>query len=159
MAVYLGSQFVDATRGIEVNPLTRLIEGTIVNYENSSIELIQPRAFAYCQSLKMIDLPNAKDMYHHVFYVCTSLQSVNLPLMSFIGSYTFTSCYNLLSLHLGASSVCELFDIGTFYSTPIDGYTVSTGGTYGSIYVPASLYSDYITATNWTAFSSRFVGV
>jgi hypothetical protein len=45
-----------------------------------------------------------------------------------------------------------------FASTPIGGYSTSTG-TYGSIYVPASLLTSYQTATNWTYFSSRFVGV
>jgi hypothetical protein len=44
-----------------------------------------------------------------------------------------------------------------FRSTPIAGYTDSAGK-YGSIYVPASLLASYKTATNWTYFSSRFVG-
>lgn len=35
----------------------------------------------------------------------------------------------------------------------------STGGIYGSIYVPASLLASYKTATNWITYSSRFVGV
>ena len=44
-------------------------------------------------------------------------------------------------------------------STPISNYTSSTGGVYGSIYVPASLYNDYVTDTNWSAYSARIVSV
>jgi hypothetical protein len=56
------------------------------------------------------------------------------------------------------SSVCKLSHSNAFTSTPIGGYSASAG-TYGSIYVPASLLTAYKTATNWTYFSSRFVGV
>jgi hypothetical protein len=46
-----------------------------------------------------------------------------------------------------------------FYSTPIGGRTTSTGGVYGSVFVPSSLYSSFITATNWTSISARIVSV
>jgi hypothetical protein len=42
-----------------------------------------------------------------------------------------------------------------FSSTPIGGYGLGAG----SIYVPTSLLTSYQTATNWTYFSSRFVGI
>lgn len=137
MAVYLGSQFVDVTKRIEIDPLTGLIEGTIKSYENSGAESIGSFGF----------------------YSCTSLQSVDLPIASYIGENAFCCCYNLLSLYLGSTSVCSLAASSAFFSTPVAGYTTSTGGVYGSIYVPASLYSDYKTATNWTVYSSRFVAI
>jgi hypothetical protein len=59
-------------------------------------------------------------------------------------------------LYLTGSSVCALAHSNAFSSTPIGGYSTSAG-TYGSIYVPASLIDAYKTATNWTYFSSRFV--
>jgi hypothetical protein len=57
------------------------------------------------------------------------------------------------------SSVCKLAGSNAFKSTPIAGYTTYTSGILGNIYVPASLLSKYQSATNWTYFSSRFVGV
>ena len=55
--------------------------------------------------------------------------------------------------------MCSNGGTSTFTSTPIAGYTTSTGGVYGSIFVPASLYDRYISATNWVTYSSRFVSV
>ena len=75
-----------------------------------------------------------------------------------ISSYAFAYCYNLLSVYLLGSSI-PLITSTTFSSTPIAGYTTSTDGVYGSIYVPASLYNDYISATNWSVYSARIVSV
>jgi hypothetical protein len=44
-----------------------------------------------------------------------------------------------------------------FTSTPIAGYTTHTGGVYGSIYVPASLYYNYY--SHYPSFSSRFARI
>lgn len=55
-------------------------------------------------------------------------------------------------------SVASLAHSNAFSSTPIAGYSASTGQV-GSIYVPASLLTTYQSKTNWTYFSSRFVGV
>ena len=52
-----------------------------------------------------------------------------------------------------------LQNINAFTSTPISNYTTSTGGVYGSIYVPESLYSSYIASTNWVTYSDRFVSL
>ena len=57
------------------------------------------------------------------------------------------------------SSLCSLLNTNAFNATPISTYTASTGGVYGSIYVPESLYDSYIVSTNWITYSSRFVGV
>ena len=111
--------------------------GTITSFSDSAISSIGYGAFAYCVSLTAVSIP-----------ACTT-----------IGSYAFQACYNLLSLYLTGSSVAKLNYSNAFSSTPIAGYTTSTGGVYGSIFVPSSLYSTYIASTNWTYFSSRFVSI
>ena len=126
---------------------------------SSNATLILHSAFAYCTSLTTVDLPKASYIGNGAFFYCRLLQSVSLPNVSYIGSYVFRYCYNLLSLYLGGTSVCSLAMSNAFGSTPIAGYTTSTGGVYGSIFVPASLLTSYQTATNWAAFSSRFVGI
>ena len=59
------------------------------------------------------------------------------------------------------SSVCALNNINAFNSCPIrySNYYRGDGYSYGSIYVPSSLLTDYQAATNWVTISSRFVGI
>ena len=114
---------------------TPIIDRTISEITNSSIETIGNCAFAYCSRLTSVSFP-----------ACTS-----------IGSYAFRSCFNLISLTLGAPSVCSLPYSNAFVSTPIGGYSASAGQ-YGSIFVPASLLASYKSAKNWSYFSSRFGG-
>lgn len=116
-------------------------------------------AFCSCVSLTTINFPNATYIGSYTFRYDHLLTTVSFPSATYIGSYTFGSCYNLLSLYLLGSSIPTLVSTNAFITTPISSYTTSTGGVYGSIYVPASLYNSYKTATNWTAYSSRFVSV
>ena len=115
-------------------------------------------AFSYCSKLTTVSFPAAKTIGNSAFGYCYSLTTVSFPAATTIGSYAFDYCYNLKSLYLTGSSVCTLAGSRAFSSTPIGGYSKSAG-TYGSIYVPASLLASYKTATNWAYFSSRFVGI
>lgn len=115
-------------------------------------------AFNYCTTLVNIELPMCLTLQNSAFSNCHSLATVSLPAITSIAAGTFMRCYNLKSLYLMGSSVCALGNSTAFSSTPIGGYSTSAGS-YGSIYVPASLLTSYQAATNWTYFSSRFVGV
>ena len=92
---------------------------------------------------------------------CNALSTVTLNWTSAtqISNRAFSQCYNLLSFYLLGPTVLPLQNINAFATTPISNYTTSTGGVYGSIYVPESLYSSYITATNWATYSARFVSM
>ena len=70
----------------------------------------------------------------------------------------FSDCKQLKSLYLMGSVRCSITISSIFIGTP---FNVSSylSGEYGSIYVPASLLNSYKTATNWSRYSSRFVGV
>ena len=118
---------------------------------------VNTRGFYNCDSLISIYLPKCSIINQSVFYSCNSLTTVSLPECELISSYAFRYCYNLISLYLMSTSVCTL-GINVFVSTPIGGYS-TVAGTYGSIYVPSSLLSNYKIATNWSSFSSRFVGI
>lgn len=115
-------------------------------------------AFDRCSSLTEVNLPMAKTMSRYAFYNCNALTTASFPAATTIASGVFIYCYNLKSLYLLGSSVCKLSASNAFSSTPIGGYSTSAG-TYGSIYVPASILTSYKNATNWTYFSSRFVGI
>lgn len=142
---------------------------------------IRESAFCGCYSLAEVNFPACTDISRGAFYDCRALPEVNFPVCRNIGAYAFSacfslteasfpvcrninanafrSCYNLLSFNLvGVSSVPTLGG-SAFYSTPIGGYTGSTGGVYGSVYVPSSLLTAFQTAPNWSLISSRIVGV
>lgn len=120
---------------------------------------ISSSAFYSCSRLSYVELPNLKTLRAAAFIYCSNLTTAWLGLVSRIESSAFRYCYNLLSLYISASSVPTLVSTIAFASTPISTYTTSTGGVNGSIFVPASLYNSYLTATNWSIFSSRFVSV
>ena len=131
-------------------------------------------AFARCYSLTSVSFPACTNMSNHAFYMCSSLTSVSLPACTSIGSSTFYNCskltsvsfpactsignsafYNcskLTSIYLTNSTVCTLTNSNAFLNTGI-------GSNKGYVYVPSSLVASYQTATNWTYFSSRFVGI
>lgn len=121
--------------------------------------LIGGYAFGYCSSLTSVSLSQATTIRNHAFDYCTHLTSIDLPKATEIGSNAFADCYKLLSIYLIGSSVVSLESTNTFKSTPISDYTTSTAGIYGSIYVPASLYNNYITAMNWSIYSARIVSI
>ena len=116
-------------------------------------------AFAYCSSLATASFPVVTKVNASAFYACYMLTTASFPAATVIGNYAFRDCYHLTSLYLTGDTMAQLSSVNVFGSTPISNYTASTGGVYGSIFVPASLYDAYISAANWSYYSSRFVSV
>ena len=129
---------------------------TTVSFPNATT--ISTYAFAGCSALTTVSFPKATSIGASAFYSCSKLTTVSFPSATTISSNAFGYCYNLLSLYLLGSSIPTL-RTGAFDSTPIGGYTDSTSGVYGSIFVPSSLYDQYIVATNWSLYSSRIVSL
>lgn len=152
-------------------------------FPNCSI--IGSSVFYGCSRLSEISFPRCNTIHPYAFTGCSVLGSICLPRCYYIGAYAFSNCYslsmvvcshsstdayiysysafqkcyNLLSLYLLGSVIYSLSNTNAFISTPISNYTTSTGGVYGSIFVPASLYDSYISATNWATYSSRFASI
>ena len=120
---------------------------------------IDSNVFYSCSRLATANFPVCRTIGAWAFYDCFSLTTASFPACTSIGSFVFLACFKLLSLYLTGSSYVTLAASTAFNSTPIGGYTTSTGGVYGRIYVPASMLNSYKTRTNWSYFSSRFVGV
>lgn len=123
--------------------------------------------FYKCSSLSQISLPVCSYIGSYAFKDCTNLNEVNLPVCSFIGSYAFNSCSSLSQVNL---PVCSFIGNRAFYNTNLTSLTlgsnsvVSLSGDYQfpstdmlSIYVPGSLYSQYITNHKWISYSSYIV--
>ena len=119
----------------------------------SAATMISDYAFYKCSRLATVSFPAVKSIGKYTFERCSSLTTVSLPNANFINTSAFANCINLKSLYLTGSSICRLSESKVFIFTQL-----STEG-IGSIYVPSSLLTSYKTATNWTYFSSRFVGI
>ena len=149
------------------------------------VSYIGGSAFTYCSKLTTASFPQASTIGGYAFAYCFNLTTASFPQASYIGgsafrlcyslttaifsntsttqgtiyTYAFRDCYHLTSLYLLASVLYRLSASTTFMSTPISNYTASTGGVYGSIFVRQSLYDAYISSTNWSYYSSRFVSL
>jgi hypothetical protein len=69
----------------------------------------------------------------------------------------FAYCSNLTNLTLYYPSVAKLSNTDAFYSTPMSKSTLT--GSFGSIYVPASLVDAYKTADNWKYYADRITAI
>lgn len=151
---------------------------TTVSFPQASY--IGNSAFTFCSNLITASFPQANYIESYAFYSCNKLTTASFPQASYIGSSAFAyciylttasfsqasdicssvfrNCCRLISLYLLGSSIPTLYASNAFYSTPIGGYS-TFAGQYGSIFVPASLFNSYKTATNWATYSSRFVSI
>ena len=119
---------------------------------------IEGNAFAYCSALTIASFPSCTSIGTGAFSDCTSLTTISFPACTYIGNSAFRYCFNLVSLYLTSVSSVPQLGVHAFVSTPIDGYS-AVAGRYGSVYVPASLYASFLTATRWSAISARIVSV
>lgn len=118
---------------------------------------IQNYAFNQCTSLEYVNFPKCSMVNYYAFQNCTNLVSVELPMCSYIHNGVFSNCSKLTTLILGYSSVATLNNVGAFKNSPMSVSTYT--GTFGSIYVPASLVSAYKSATNWATYADRITAI
>jgi len=138
-------------------------------------ETLYSGAFYSCVALSNVSLPVCKILNNNAIYNANALQSLFLPECLVVGNYgvggcgnlttislpkcislyssAFRSCNKLVSAYFLGSSVPRMYAVNVFASTPISG----TGS--GKIYVPESLYSDYIIASYWSSYASHIVSV
>ena len=142
-------------------------------------------AFRNCKSLASVSMPSLSSVGYAAFIGCSALHSIYLPACREIGDYAFEGCYtlseasfpsleaihyaafltcqSLMSLNLvGVPSVVALVDdtsggFAELGDTPI--HNSAFTGSFGSIYVSASLYSSFMAASQWSQFTSRIVSV
>lgn len=139
-----------------------------------SISSIPYMCFISCYKLISIYAPRASIIGSYAFSNCSLLQEASFPLVEVIGqgafmkagivrasfpkctlisTSAFYQCKSLLRLDLMGSSFVDLA-AWALDSTPMSGASAS-----GIIYVPESMVDTYKTMTNWSLYSSRFVGV
>lgn len=142
-------------------------------------------AFAYCGQLSAVALPACHGIEMQTFDNCIQLTNISLPLCSYIGYRAFASCIrlstftypsnmktagygvfvgctSLRSIYIPHSSVIQLLYSATAHGCPFSATPIvqsSYLGTYGSIFVPASLVSAYQASTNWITLKDRITAI
>lgn len=114
-------------------------------------------AFSGCTKLTSIYFPVCSMINYYGFANCSGITTANLPVCNYIHNGAFSNCSRLTSLTLGGSTVATLNNVGAFKNTPISVSTYT--GTFGSIYVLASLVDAYKSATNWATYADRITAI
>lgn len=108
---------------------------------------IEPRGFCGCYNLTSINLPLCESIGDEAFASC-GLTTVSFPQCTFISDSAFSGCEQLSEIYLMSPSICTLTNTNAFQYTGI-------WSDKGNIYVPYSLYNDYIASSEWSFFANR----
>ena len=130
--------------------IARTISGA---YENSRVTAIGRHAFANCSSLTSVNFPNVTTIQSHAFFNCKELNTISFPNAASISGSAFYGCSSLMSAYFLRSITTYLGSADAFTNTPMSNSTYT--GSFGSIYVPASLVSTYKTKTYWSKYADR----
>lgn len=101
--------------------------------------------FQNCYSLKKVTT-DANDVAYGIFKYCCALEKVIVKRATVVGAMAFQYCPSLAEIDFTAlSNVPTLNNVNAFQ------YTNNTF----KIYVPDSLYSTWVSATNWSTYASH----
>ena len=112
-----------------------------------SLLTIGANAFQFCSSTSIMIAPKVTSIGANAFQSCQNLQYVYLgDQINIVGENAFTNCPNIVAI------VCN--------NTNIPNITSNTFavGKY-QIYVPDSMIEEYKSATNWSEFGDKVVGL
>lgn len=113
---------------------------------------IDESAFAACCSLASITIPDSfTSIINNTFLGCYSLASITIPKrVGVINSRAFDTCYGMRYYDFSAcTSVPALPNTNAFNGIPSD----------CQMLIPAALYDEWSTATNWSTYADHIVGV
>ena len=138
----------------------QIVERTVTEINDASIEKVGEYAFQSCSNLTSANLPACTSLGSGAFHSCSKLTSVDLPACTSVGVSAFQSCYNLTSVVIRTDSICSLANTSAFNKCyHILGTVNAThnpeGLKDGYIYVPDALVEDYKAATNWSTYASQ----
>ena len=113
---------------------------------------ISSYAFQYCYSLASITIPDGvKYIDIAAFAGCYSLASITIPdSVTYINKTAFENCYGMRYYDLSAcTDIPSLVNTSAFNGIPSD----------CQMLIPAALYDEWSTATNWATYASKMVAV
>ena len=84
------------------------------------VEALPSSAFADCQPLKSISLPDVKSIESFAFHGCNGLKKIYAPIVSFIDDLAFADCLDLKSVTLGNISAASIRIFDNVYTEAVD---------------------------------------
>lgn len=132
---------------------------SITNISGLTMRIVYSDAFYSTSALTSASIYSTSTisgiLYSYAFREAKNLSIVSGYIKS-IPSGVFVGCSNLYALYLlNVNSSITPLNVSAYAA--FSGTPIYNG--LGSIYVPSSLYSTYISATNWVALSSAFVSM
>ena len=117
-----------------------------------SVKYIEGYAFNSCFSLASITIPGSvTSIRSRAFEGCFSLASITIPgSVTSIRAYTFQGCFGM-----------RYYDFSSCTAVPALSSTDAFGGIPSDcqMLIPAALYDEWSTATNWATYASKMVAV
>lgn len=124
-------------------------------------------AFAYCTNMTTVSLPIAETIANYAFQYCTKIQQIELDAVRSIGMYAFSECRQMHTLILNGAltsmgylsySGCRALStivlrparVVSLSANDLSSTPFASGGTGGTLYVPAAQIDAYKAASNWT---------
>ena len=100
--------------------------------------------------IEEVDLPNCTTLGSSVFGACKKLKKIKIPVCKTIEKSAFSECAALEEIFLGGVTVVpSLINSNALNGTPDT----------MKIIVPDALVDSFKTATNWSTYASRIIGV
>lgn len=116
-----------------------------IELRKTKLATIGNSAFAYCYSLRSIDLSGTTTIGNSAFTYCQSLLSVTIPsTVTSLGNSVFSYCNSLKECHV-KSSTPPTIGTSVFSSVSSD----------FKIYVPQGSLTSYQEAENWSTYASK----
>lgn len=149
-------EFIDKIKNLKTygNSITDYIDGTVTSIFNNQVSCIPVCRFEGYKLLESVNFPHCKIIENQAFLDCTLLSIARFPECESIGELAFAACSNLTELDISQVTSIPTLSLHAFEESPLDTHTKAV-----TIYIPSSLYSNFVADQNWGSYSSYFVGV
>lgn len=157
-----GGVFVNCNSLVNVTLLDNVISNSISFFSDckcltsiilpDSVDSIGESNFSGCTSLNYITIPDSvTSIEKRAFCHCYSLTSITIPSsVTFIGDFAFDTCRGMRYYDFSAcTSIPTLSNTEAFGNIPSD----------CQMLIPAALFDEWSTATNWATYASYMVAV
>ena len=137
----------------------------------SGVTRIEQYAFHNCSDLTNVSLPNSiTRIDNDSFSSCVSLTNINIPSgVTALANAAFRGCSGLLSLNLinvsqiGSDAFRDCTSLTSITVNMVTPPNMGSSALYNTnncpIYVPVQSVEAYKTATNWSTYADRIVGI
>jgi hypothetical protein len=113
------SEFINTVDVVGDELLTNsIIDRTVSEYKDDAVSNIGHSAFAACNSLVNVDLPNVTSIANNAFGYNPKIANVNLPNMTSMGVSAFSNCSSLASMVL--PNVTKISDSAFYTCTKLE---------------------------------------